>query len=396
MTYLPITDHGLIGDLHTTALVKCDGRIVWLPWPRFHSPALFTALLDDQHGDDWLLAPLNVTMRRQRYDGATAILLTEFETDQGHATLYDWMSPWEGTAAGHDLCCVLRCTEGMITVHGRFAPRPDYARANMTLHLHDDGLDFQTQQLDFHLASNYDWTTTSDQDMATLQITLRQGEEVRCVLSSGQRMAVDDIEADQDRTHCFWQDWIERCSYHGRWADMVRRAAITLKLLTYAPTGAIVAAPTTSLPEWIGGIRNWDYRYTWLRDASLTLYALYLLDFRKEACAFFEWICKLAQHHPVPLQIMYGINGEACLTETELDHLEGYRGSRPVRIGNHAYEQSQLDVYGSMIDAAYLYENQGELLSREQWQTIRKEINYVCAHWSEPDQGIWEIRGPAV
>src|SRR3712207_6149249 len=200
----------------------------------------------------------------------------------------------------------------------------------------------------------------------------------------------DDLQATQR----FWQSWLGKCTYDGPWNDAVRRSAITLKLLTYAPSGAIIAAPTTSLPEWIGGIRNWDYRYTWLRDASLTLSALYVLGYRREAQAFFAWLGERCQAHGTPLQIMYAVDGRAKLDEWELEHLAGYRGSRPVRIGNAAYRQRQLDVYGGVVDAAYVFEREGQLLTPEQWVALRNEIDYVCAHCTEPDQGIWEMRGP--
>jgi GH15 family glucan-1,4-alpha-glucosidase len=395
MAYLPITQHGLIGDLHTAALVAADGRVVWLPWPRFDSPSLFAALLDDQAGGEWALAPAGATSSRQSYDGETAILLTEFEAPGGRAELRDWMSPWQGAAPGHDLCRVLRCTDGQIELRGRFAPRPDYARARAQLRARDGGLTFHAHDLDLFLSCDVPWTLEPGGDAATLRTTLRAGEHIHCVLSSGQPIGVADVGADLAATRRFWQDWVGRCTYDGRWQALVRRSAITLKLLTYAPSGAIVAAPTTSLPEWIGGPRNWDYRYTWLRDASLTLYALFRLGYEQEAHAFFHWLAELRRRHGQAPQIMYGVGGETELEEHELSHLAGYRGSRPVRIGNAAYRQRQLDVYGGIVDAAYAYEQHGQLLEPHEWDLLRDEIDYVAAHWQTPDQGIWEIRGPA-
>ncbi len=393
MPYFPITSHGLIGDLHTAALVANDGKIVWLPWPRFDSPSLFAALLDEQQGGEWLLAPRETSASEQTYDGETAILATHFTTPSGQATLYDWMSPWEGVAPGHDLCRLLRCTAGEVTIIGRFAPRPDYARQTPRLESAHDGLHFHAQGLHCHLVSNYAWHSSGT--VAQLEITLRQGEELHCIFHSGARLPIESISADLERTRQFWQRWIGSCSYNGRWASYVRRSAITLKLLTYAPNGAIIAAPTTSLPEWIGSVRNWDYRYTWLRDASFTLAALYLLGYHAEAQAFFTWIHELSQRYGAPLQIMYGVGGEAILTEYILAHLEGYRASRPVRIGNAAYKQHQLDVYGGLIDAAYLYEQRYRVLDQQEWEALAREIDHVCAHWQEPDHSIWEIRGPA-
>lgn len=392
MSYLPITDHGLIGDLHTAALVGIDGRIVWLSWPRFDSPSLFAALLDHERGGDWLLAPTQVTTSRQAYDGETAVLLTEFETPGGRAELRDWMTPWDGQAPSHDLCRTLRCTAGEIEVWSRFAPQPEYATRIPEFTLRPDGLDFTAHDLQFHLTSNYAWQL--DAGVAFFRTTLRAGDEVRCVLSSGTHIPVSALPDILEATRRFWQNWINCCTYVGRWHDAVRRSAITLKLLTYAPSGAIVAAPTTSLPEWIGGIRNWDYRYTWLRDASFTLYPLYFLGYRDEAHAFYRWLDDRVQQYGTPLQIMYGIDGEAHLTEYTLDHLAGYRDSRPVRVGNAAYNQKQLDVYGGVVDAAFLYERQGNLLTAQQWQSLSAEINYVCEHWMEPDESIWEMRGP--
>lgn len=392
MSYLPINQHGLIGDLHTAALVGTDGRVVWLPWPRFDSPSLFAALLDDQRGGEWLLAPAESVSVRQSYDGETAVLLTEWTTSTGRAELRDWMTPWDGAAPSHDLCRVLRCTDGEITVQGRFAARPDYAQRTPKLHQRADGLYFAAHDLQLDLVSTHPWTIM--EDGATLHTTLRAGDEIHCVLSSGSFIPLNAISGMLEQTRRFWEQWIGKCSYDGLWSQAVRRSAITLKLLTYAPTGAIIAAPTTSLPEWIGGVRNWDYRYTWLRDASLTLGAFYLLGYRDEARAFFGWLGHRAQQYDTPLQIMYGIDGEAELREQELDHLEGYRGSRPVRIGNGAYDQRQLDVYGGVVDAAYVHEQEGDLLTREQWAALRREIDYVCAHWHEPDHGIWEMRAP--
>ncbi|GIV98112.1 MAG: glycosyl hydrolase [Herpetosiphonaceae bacterium] len=392
MAYLPITDHGLIGDLHTAGLVGSNGRMVWLPWPRFDSPSIFAAILDDEHGGDWLMAPLHVARSKQSYDGETAVLLTEFEAAGGRAALRDWMSPWDGEAPGHDLCRVLCCIEGEIEVFCRFAPRPNYARNRPSLEMSEGGLSFEADGVQIYLECNHEWSISEDQ--ATLRTTLRQGEEIRCVLSSGTRVPLSAIEEDLYQTRAFWREWIGKCTYNGPWHEAVRRSAITLKLLTYAPTGAIIAAPTTSLPEWIGGIRNWDYRYTWLRDSSLTLYALHLLGYKQEARAFFSWLRERSQEHGAPLRIMYGVRGETNLEEFELPHLEGYRCSRPVRIGNAAYRQSQLDVYGGVIDAAFLYEKQGDLLDPVHWNALRREIDYVCSHWDQPDHGIWEMRGP--
>jgi GH15 family glucan-1,4-alpha-glucosidase len=393
MAYLPITQYGLIGDLHTAALVSYDGRLVWLPWPRFDSPSLFNALLDDERGGDWLLAPTGVVASHQAYHGETAVLVTTFETTGGTAELWDWMSPWDGVASGHDLCRLLRCTAGEVEVICRFAPRPDYARAKPSFTMQSGNLVFEAHDLTLHLACKASWELGDDS--ATFRMQLRQGEELSSVLSSGSEVvSVSAITADLEATQRFWKNWIGKCSYTGRWADAVRRAAITLKLLTYAPSGAIVAAPTTSLPEWIGGSRNWDYRYTWLRDGSFTLDALCDLGYHEEEANFFKWLDLLAQKYESPLQIMYGVGGETDLTEVELTHLEGYRGSRPVRIGNAAFCQHQLDAYGGVIDAAYAYSRHRNVLSPQEWSSLRDEIDYVCRHWHEPDQGIWEMRGP--
>jgi GH15 family glucan-1,4-alpha-glucosidase len=393
MPYLPIPDHGLIGDLHTAALVGNDGRLVWLPWPNFSAPSLFTAILDDERGGAWSLAPTDVTRSTQRYDGDTAILITAFETPTGRAELWDWMSPFDGEAPGHDLCRELRCVEGEIEVGGVFAPRPDYARSTPQLQAHADGLRFDAHGLTLQLASDPAWTI--DGDRAALNTTLRAGESVRCVLSSGPELvSLHALAADLDAARSFWQAWIARCRYEGPWRDLVCRSAIVLKLLTYAPTGAIVAAPTTSLPEWIGGERNWDYRYTWLRDASFTLTALCSLGYHEEEGRFYDWLARIAEREDTPLQIMYGIEGEKELTERSLDHLEGYKQSQPVRIGNGAYDQRQLDIYGGVLDSALAYEHHQNVLSEAHWNALRDEIDYVCAHWDEPDQGIWEMRGP--
>ena len=391
MAYRPINEYGMVGDLHTAALIDDNGRVVWLPWQRFDSPSLFAALLDDQHGGDWILAPRDVIHSRQRYDDETAVLLTEFETADGRAELHDWMTPWDGAAPSHDLCRVLRCTAGKIEITCRFAPRPDYGRSRPAMQAAPDGLYIAAHDLRLYLAADRPWEITDS--VATFRATLYADEELRCVLSSGREVSLSSVKEKLETTRRFWMGWIAGCRYDGLWPKAVRRSAITLKLLTYAPSGAIIAAATASLPEWIGGVRNWDYRYTWLRDASLTLSALYLLGFRDEALAFFTWLDERAQHCGTPLQIMYGVGGETRLDEFELTHLEGYRGSRPVRIGNAAYNQRQLDVYGGVVDAAYVYEREGDLLTSRQWVALRREIDFVCEHWTEPDHGIWEVRG---
>lgn len=390
MEYHPINEHGLIGDLHTAGLISNGGELVWLPWPRFDSPSLFAAILDHTRGGSWRLAPTDVTAASQRYEGESAILVTEFVAAGGRAELEDWMSPWEGPTSEHDLFRVLRCTEGSVTVESIFAPRSDYGRAEVELLQTDADLAFAAHGEQLSLACSHPLALAGD--IATVRVTLLAGEELRFVLRSGAPARLDDVDADRERTAAYWQAWVAKGCYDGPWAEQVRRSAITLKLLTYAPSGAILAAPTTSLPEWIGGGRNWDYRFTWLRDASFTLNALYRVGHRDEAVAFFRWLGEQGRRHGTPLQIMYSIDGKAELTEETLDHLEGYCGSRPVRIGNGAYDQRQLDVYGGVLDAAWRYEREGELLEPWQWEVLRAEIDYVCEHWGEPDHGIWEVR----
>jgi GH15 family glucan-1,4-alpha-glucosidase len=390
MSYRPINDHGLIGDLHTAGLVSGEGALVWLPWPRFDSPSLFAAILDHGRGGSWTLAPADVRSATQRYDGDTAILVTAFEAAGGSAELRDWMSPWDGPTPQHDLFRVLRCTAGELTVASVFAPRPDYGRHEAALRPTADGLAFAAHGEQFTLACSHPLELAGA--TATLRVTLRAGEELRFVLRSGAPARLAEIERERELTEAFWRAWVAKGRYQGRWAAELRRSAVTLKLLTYAPSGAILAAPTTSLPEWIGGARNWDYRYTWLRDASFTLDAFYQLGYQDEARAFFRWLGEQGRRHGTPLQIMYGIDGRAELAEESLEHLEGYRGSRPVRIGNGAYDQRQLDVYGGVLDAAWRYEQAGDLLDEGQWAVLRAEIDYVCAHWHEPDHGIWEVR----
>lgn len=390
MEYHPINEQGLIGDLHTAGLVSAGGDLVWLPWPRFDSPSLFAAILDHRRGGRWRLAPTEITGATQRYDGESAILLTSFTAAGGRAELEDWMSPWEGPTSEHDLCRVLRCTAGEMAVESVFAPRPDYGRAEAAQQQIDGGAAFAAHGEQFTLACSHPLDVAGG--VATVRATLRAGEELRLILRSGAPARLEDLPAERDRTAAFWRAWVARGSYDGPWAEQVRRSAITLKLLTYAPSGAIIAAPTTSLPEWIGGERNWDYRYTWLRDASFTLDALYHVGYHDEAQAFFRWLGEQGRRHGTPLQIMYAIDGRADLTEETLEHLEGYSGSRPVRVGNGAYDQRQLDVYGGVLDAAWRYEREGDLLEPWQWDVLRAEIDYVCEHWQEPDHGIWEVR----
>ncbi|WP_051738270.1 glycoside hydrolase family 15 protein [Pseudonocardia halophobica] len=403
--YLPIAEHGLIGDLHTVALVGTDGTIDWYCCPRFDAPSVFAALLDAEHGGLFRISPDSVGWSsKQLYLPDTTILITRFLTPDGVGEVQDFMPPPRTGATTHRHRLIRR----VLAVRGRMhfvvdvAPRFDYARARHEVTLTPHGALFRSPQLELGLSTSCPLQVLDGGDVRA-RLELGAGEAATFVLDrveDGEApVPCSDVEiaAAFDATVAFWRGWVRRSRYGGRWREMVHRSALTLKLLTYAPTGAIVAAPTTSLPEELGGARNWDYRYTWMRDAAFSLYALLRLGFTEEAGAFMSWLQERVRHgvgrESGPLQIMYGIDGREDLPEAELPHLEGYRGSRPVRIGNGAATQLQLDVYGELMDSLYLCNKQGLPVYQDGWAEVTRTIEWLIEHWDQPDEGIWETRG---
>ncbi len=402
--YQPIEDYAMIGDLHTVALVGRNGSIDWCCIPRFDSPSIFGALLDVEKGGFFRIAPPDMTSigHKQMYFPETNVLNTRFLSKDGVAELTDFMPIKEigSSLHRHHIVRAVHAVRGSMNFEIVCRPAFNYARDPHTVHLLDGGAIFHSDH--FSLALTADIPMQEDaQGGVSAHFTLHEGQQIYFVLESAKDSEVTlrpmshhhYQELFQDTMH-YWQSWLAHCQYQGRWREMVQRSALALKLMTYAPTGAIVAAPTTSLPESIGGARNWDYRYTWLRDASFTLYNLLMLGFTDEAEAFMAWLD--ARCHELKeggaLQPMYTIDGGHNLTEFTLDHLSGYRDSKPVRIGNSAYKQKQLDIYGELMDAVYLY-NRYKPISYDLWWNLRRLLQWLGNHWQEPDEGIWEVRG---
>jgi GH15 family glucan-1,4-alpha-glucosidase len=403
MPYQPIENYGLIGNLHTAALVGKDGSIDWLCVPRFDSPSVFAAILDDQKGGRFRIVPMGDNIRRKQfYWPNTNILITRFMQADGIGEIADYMPV--GGARDSPTDQIVRRVRG---VHGRMSfrmecePAFDYARATHEATINEHGARFDAPGISLGLACK---TTLKQVDRGVAaDFTLGEGETTTFILrhlkeSENHRSCPHegDVDIAFRQTVDFWQRWLAQCTYHGRWREMVHRSALALKLLTHKPTGAIVAAPTTSLPEYLGGKRNWDYRFTWLRDASFSLYALMRIGFTEEAASFFDWLKQRWKEDKSsgdgPLQLMYSIDGAVDLTEIELSHLDGYRGSRPVRIGNGAHDQLQLDIYGELMDSAYLYNKYGSPVGYDSWVDLRRLVDWVCENWSQPDEGIWEVR----
>ena len=403
--YLPIAEHGVIGDLHTVALVGTDGTIDWYCCPRFDSPSVFAAILDADHGGLFRISPdCEGWTSKQLYLPDTNVLITRFLMPDGVGEVQDFMPPPRTGEAAHRHRMIRR----VLGVRGRMrfvvdlAPRFDYARARHELALTPHGALFCSAELELSLSTACPLEIIDGGDVRA-GLELQAGETATFVLERAEPGAPPvpysdaDIAAEFDATVDFWRRWLGRSRYSGRWREMVHRSALTLKLLTYAPTGAIVAAPTTSLPEQVGGARNWDYRYTWMRDAAFTLYGLLRLGFADEAGAFLNWLegrfRHAAERESGPLQIMYGIDGRDDLLEEELSHLEGYMGSAPVRIGNGAATQLQLDIYGELMDAVYLANKGGLPIYHDGWMELTRTLEWLIDHWDQPDEGIWETRG---
>jgi len=402
--YLPIERYGLIGDMHTAALVGLDGSIDWCCLPRFDAPSAFARLLDAERGGFWQIGPADTdAVARQFYLPETNVLVTRFLGDHGAGEVVDYMPVPAGERRA--IHRTVRSIRGTARFRMTCCPAFDYARADHALQLTDAGATFRSEDLRLDLAATVPLECLGDERArgVACDFALEEGEAVTFVLLEAaadappcEPLSNEAAEQALEETVRYWRSWVGGCSYTGRWREAVHRSALTLKLLTYAPTGAIIAAVTTSLPEAVGGERNWDYRYTWIRDAAFTLYGLLRIGFTEEAAAFMgflEQLCTREDDEGRPLQSMYGIDGRRELTEDSLDHLDGYRGSRPVRIGNAAYDQLQLDIYGELLDAVYLYNKHGTAISFELWRSVRLFVDWVCDHWHLEDEGVWEVRG---
>jgi GH15 family glucan-1,4-alpha-glucosidase len=401
--YLPIADHGVVGDLHTVALVGTDGTVDWYCCPRFDSPSVFAAILDDRRGGFYRIAPAaEVETVKQLYFPDTNVLITRFLTCDGVAEVQDFMpiSP-QGAAQRHRLVRRVVQVRGEIRFRVDVQPRFDYGRDPHEVEAYEHGVLLRSSRLVLAFQTARPLTTENGDVYG--EFVLRAGESATFVLEQVQSGDIPRAYSEEEtreafeRTIAFWRRWLAQSRYRGRWREMVHRSALTLKLLTYRPSGAIVAAPTTSLPEQLGGPRNWDYRYTWIRDAAFSLYGLLRLGFTEEAAAFMDWLTDRFREREAsgkgPLQIMYGIDGRSELPEFELEHFEGYRGSAPVRIGNGAADQLQLDIYGELIDSVYLYNKYGEPISHDSWSDLSRLVEWVCENWDQADEGIWETRG---
>jgi GH15 family glucan-1,4-alpha-glucosidase len=400
--YLPIADHGVIGDLHSVALVGTNGTIDWFCCPRFDSPSVFASILDSKKGGFYRIAPANDGHKtKQLYFPGTNVLITRFLTPDGVGEVHDFMPIHRDPKHIRKLIRRVVAVRGEMEFELECRPRFDYGRRRHDVELYDGGAVFSSPDFSMTLATNR--PLERDGDDVTSRFTLTHGKSATFVLQQTEpgvrlRPTTESASADSfNRTVRFWRGWLAHSKYRGRWREMVNRSALTLKLLTYRPTGAIVAAATTSLPEHVGGERNWDYRYTWVRDAAFSMYALLTLGFTEEAEEFLTWLTdrfgETDYGEGGPLQIMYGIDGRSDLTEEVLNHFEGYKGSAPVRIGNGAATQLQLDIYGELIDSIYLYNKYGEPISYDSWMEVHKIIEWLCDHWDQPDEGIWETRG---
>ncbi len=404
--YLPIDRYGIVGDTRTAALVGCDGSVDWLCWPRFDAPSVFGRILDAGRGGHFQIAPVAdglAARGSQLYWPDTNVLVTRFLSSDGVAEVTDFMPVGDATTMGAEEQCLVRRVEavrGTIRFRAVCEPAFDYARADHGTEIVDGGAVFQGPGLALGLAADRELRRT-DRGVES-EFTLEEGEQTVFVLRGaeadrgcGPCLTPMAAESAFTETVAYWRRWLAGCTYRGRWREVVNRSALVLKLLTYGPTGAIIAAPTTSLPETVGGGRNWDYRYAWLRDAAFTVYGFLRIGFTDEAARFMDWI-DARSHEPCgdsPLQLVYGIDGRHDLDEQALDHLEGYRGSRPVRIGNGAAGQLQLDTYGELLDAVYLYNKHGAPISYELWVHLREALDWLVDNWQRPDEGIWEVRG---
>src|SRR3984893_6109586 len=405
MSFEPIENYGVIGNMRSIALVSVNGSIDFLCYPNFDSHTVFAALLDDEKGGCFQIQPqLRKSRVRQLYLPDTNILLTRFLADEGVAELTDYMPIGTDGVQPNEIIRTVAVIRGEVNFKMRCQPRFDYARSE-----HAANIAMEERCAVFSPESDtcppmelFSPVSLRQQSAdVTSEFSLRAGERATFVFggvrAQGEQPEMEFVEQRFHETARFWKSWIANSKYKGRWREMVNRSALMLKLLISREHGSLIAAPTFSLPENIGGVRNWDYRFTWLRDATFTLYALIRLGFVEETEAFIDWLKGRLSDDAQrgPLQVMYGIDGRQKLDEMTLDHLKGYEYSRPVRIGNAAYQQLQLDIYGEMMDSIYLANKYGDPISYAGWQDVQRILEWLGKNWQRPDEGIWEVRGGA-
>src|SRR5215831_6233071 len=403
MGFQPIENYGVIGNMRSVALVGMTGSIDFLCYPNFDSPTVFAALLDDEKGGCFEIRPQLSNMRvRQLYLPETNILITRFLAEEGVVELTDFKPIEEGGEPPNEIVRTVSVIRGNVRFEMRCQPRFNYAAGSHELHMSERCATFRPAESICPPVSLYATVAVEQQSHdITSAFTLKAGERANFIFGAprtkGQPPEMDMLGHRFFDTAHFWKTWISQSNYKGRWREMVQRSALLLKLLISRNHGSIIAAPTFSLPEHIGGVRNWDYRFTWLRDAAFTLYALIRLGFVDEADAFIDWLKGRLSDDAErgPLQVMYGVNGRQKLDETVLDHLSGYEKSGPVRIGNAAYQQLQLDIYGEMMDSIYLANKYGDPISNDGWEDVQRILDWLGRNWKRPDEGIWEVRGGA-
>ena len=402
MAYQPIENYGLIGNMHTAALVGMDGSIDWYCLPHFDSPSVFASILDDKKGGRFKISPAaDGLVHKQFYWPDTNVLVTRFLSADGAAEVTDFMpvgnddGHWE-----HQIVRIVRAIRGTMALQMECSPAFNYARDGHTVEITAGGALFRAPELSLSLLTDVPLEPIEGSVVA--RFTLNEGQTAVFCLDETQPSneggaSLPAARATElfEHTLRFWHQWLSKCTYTGRWREAVLRSVLALKLMSFQPTGALVASPTCSLPEELGGQRNWDYRYTWIRDAAFTLYAFMRVGINDEAAQFMKWLeARLREIEPDGmLQTMYRIDGGRDMEEVNLTHLDGYRGSKPVRIGNGAFDQLQLDIYGELMDSVYLYNKHGQPISYDLWTEVRRLVDWVCDNWQTEDEGVWEVRG---
>jgi GH15 family glucan-1,4-alpha-glucosidase len=401
--YQPIENYGVIGNMRTVALTGMNGSIDWFCYPQIDSPSIFGAILDDAKGGRFRIAPVDQSVRRKQfYWPSTNILVTRFFNDEGIVELQDFMPVGDGLTSPGSIYRRVRGVRGKVRFRLECRPAFDYGRKPHQISICEHGARFNSPGLSISLSSSVP-LREAETASAAAEFDLDQGQSALFILSgcdSAENAPPTPSESEAEdlfrATVNYWRHWLAACDYRGRWREQVERSALVLKLLTFQPTGAIVAAPTCSLPELIGGGRNWDYRYTWIRDAAFTVYAFLRIGFKEEAAAFIDWLCNFTARNPRMedrvARTLLDVHGELPIEEEILSHWEGYCGSAPVRIGNAAVNQFQSDIYGEAMDSLYLYNKYVSPISYDFWSRIRDRIDWVCDNWQRPDNGIWEFR----